>query len=63
MCYRKVPVFLVCAPSMAWPGEHIFAIFYTEREAKSWMKEQYNPFLYIRENEIFVDEARDTATE
>lgn len=63
MCYRNVPVFLVCGPSMAWPGEFIYAIFYSEDEANDYIRNEYNPFLYIRDHCISVDEARDTATE
>jgi len=63
MCYRTIPVFLVCSPSMAWPGEHIYAIFYTEEEANEYIGKEVNPFLYIRTNYIYSDEGRDTATE
>jgi hypothetical protein len=61
--YRQIPVFLVCGPSMAWPGEFIYAIFYTEEEANTYIKSEYNPFLYIRIHSIFVDDSRSTATE
>jgi hypothetical protein len=60
---RAVPVFLVCGPSFAWPGEHIYAIFYTEEEANDYIKEEYNPFLYLRTNFIYTNESRDTSTE
>ena len=63
MCYREIPIFLVCGPSMCWPGEFIHFIFYTEEEANECMKNEHNPFLYIRKNHISVDEARDTSTE
>jgi len=48
---------------MAWPGEHIYAIFYTEKEANEYIGKELNPFLYIRTNFIYSDDSRDTSTE
>lgn len=61
--YRAIPVVLVCGPSMAWPGEHVYAIFYSEDEANEYIKNEVNPFLYIRTNFIYTDTSRDSSTE
>ena len=61
--YRAVPVFLVCSPCFGWPGELISAIFYSEEEANSYIRNSSNPFHYIKQNIIYVDEARDSSTE
>lgn len=61
--YRTIPIYIVYAPCFSWPGEWIQAIFYSEEEAKEFVKESLNPYLYVRSNFIYVDESRDTSTE
>ncbi len=61
--YRATPIFMVCSPCFAWPGEVILATFYSEAEADDYIRQNVNPFLYIRQNVIYTDESRDTSTE
>jgi hypothetical protein len=61
--YRAIPIFMVCSPEFAWPGERILAIFYSEEEANDYIRNEYNPFLYIRTNYIYSDDSRDSSTE
>lgn len=52
--YRKAtPIYIVYTPGF-WMGEWIQAIFYTEKEAKDFIKESDNPFMYIRLHHIYV---------
>jgi hypothetical protein len=63
MSYRATPVYLVCGPSFAWPGEHVFGVFYSEEDANEYIRNEINPFLFIRTNFLYTDDSRDTSTE
>lgn len=58
--HKATPVYIVCSPSFPtlpalsiMSPEWIHGVFYTEEEAKEYLKDSLNPFLYIRSNYIY----------